>query len=82
MGYSLKSLAARLQTTSFAVSSLAIAVSMLLGITLMIGSFRRTVEVWVQTTVQADIYLTTPSWRAEPEATLDAELVSALAAHP
>ena len=82
LGYSLKSLAARLQTTSFAVSSLAIAVSMLLGITLMIGSFRKTVEVWVQTTVQADIYLTTPSWRAEPEATLDAELVSALAAHP
>ncbi|MCH8320373.1 MAG: TOBE domain-containing protein, partial [Acidobacteria bacterium] len=36
----------------------------------------------VQTTVQADIYLTTPSWRAEPEATIDAELVSALAAHP
>ncbi len=82
LGYSLKSLAARLQTTSFAVSSLAIAVSMLLGITLMIGSFRKTVEVWVQTTVQADIYLTTPSWRAEPEATLDAELVSALAGHP
>jgi len=57
LGYSLKSLAARLQTTSFAVSSLAIAVSMLLGITLMIGSFR-------------------------PEATLDGELVSALAGHP
>jgi putative ABC transport system permease protein len=82
LGYSLKSLAARLQTTSFAVSSLAIAVSMLMGITLMIGSFRKTVEVWVQTTVQADIYLTTPSWRAEAEATLDPELVSALAAHP
>jgi putative ABC transport system permease protein len=82
LGYSLKSLGARLQTTSFAVSSLAIAVSMLMGITLMIGSFRKTVEVWVQTTVQADIYLTTPSWRAEAEATLDSELVSALAAHP
>jgi putative ABC transport system permease protein len=79
LGYSLKSLAARLQTTSFAVSSLAIAVSMLMGITLMVGSFRKTVEVWVQTTVQADIYLTTPSWRAEAEATLDPELVSALA---
>jgi len=48
----------------------------------MVGSFRKTVEVWVQTTVQADIYLTTPSWRAEAEATLDPELVSALAAHP
>ena len=81
-GYSLKSLATRLQATSFAVASLAIAVSMLLGITLMIGSFRRTVEVWVQTTVQADIYLTTPSWRSEPDATVDAELVAALVNHP
>ena len=81
-GYSLKSLATRLQATSFAVASLAIAVSMLLGITLMIGSFRRTVEVWVQTTVQADIYLTTPSWRSEPDATVDAQLVAALVDHP
>ena len=80
--YSLKSLAARLQATSFAVASLAIAVSMLMGITLMIGSFRRTVEVWIETTVQADIYLMTPSWRAEPEATMDAELVMTLANHP
>ena len=47
LGYSLKSLGARLQTTSFAVSSLAIAVSMLIGITFMVGSFRRTVDVWV-----------------------------------
>jgi putative ABC transport system permease protein len=81
-GYSLKSLTTRLQATSFAVASLAIAVSMLLGITLMIGSFRRTVEVWVETTVQADIYLTTPSWRSEPDATVDAELVAALVNHP
>ncbi|MFQ5929326.1 MAG: FtsX-like permease family protein [Acidobacteriota bacterium] len=82
LSYSLKSLATRLQTTSFAVSSLAIAVSMLIGITLMIGSFRRTVEVWVDTTVRADIYITTESWRAEPEATIDAELVSNLSSHP
>ena len=81
-GYSLKSLATRLQATSFAVASLAIAVSMLIGITLMIGSFRRTVEVWVETTVQADIYLTTPSWRSEADATVDGELVAALVNHP
>lgn len=81
-GYSLKSLAARLHNTSFAVSSLAIAVSMLIGLTLMIGSFRRTVELWVDTTVRADIYITTESWRVEPEATIDAELVSNLANHP
>ena len=82
LGYSLKSLSAQLQTSSFAASSLAVAVSMLVGITLMIGSFRQTVEVWVGTTVQADIYITTPSWRADPEATMDEALVSLLAEHP
>src|SRR5581483_5538598 len=54
--YAVRGLAARLETTSFAVASLAIAVSMLVGITLMIGSFRRTLEVWVASTVRADVY--------------------------
>ena len=82
-GYSLKSMGIRLQTTAFAVSALAVAVSMLIGITLMIGSFRRTVEVWIGTTVQADIYITTESWmRAGREATLHPDLASALSAHP
>jgi putative ABC transport system permease protein len=73
---------ARVQT-SFAVSALAVAVSMLIGITLMIGSFRRTVEVWLHLTAQADVYITTESWtRAGAEATLSPELVSAIAAHP
>ncbi|MFQ5893178.1 MAG: FtsX-like permease family protein, partial [Nitrospinota bacterium] len=83
LGYSLKSLKARLQTTSFAVAALAVAVSMLVGITLMIGSFRRTVEGWATTAVQADVYVTTESWRrAGHDATLSPEIVSALAAHP
>ncbi|MFQ5990048.1 MAG: FtsX-like permease family protein [Candidatus Methylomirabilales bacterium] len=83
LGYSLKSLGDRLQTTAFAVSSLAIAVSMLIGITLMIGSFRRTVEVWVNTSVKADIYISTSSWRGRGnEATLDPEITASLAAHP
>ncbi len=81
--YSLKSLGARLQATAFAVASLAIAVSMLIGITLMIGSFRRTVEVWVNTTVRADVYITTESWaRAGSAATLDEPLVARLAGAP
>ena len=82
LAYALKTLSTQLQNTSFASSSLAIAVSMLVGITLMIGSFRETVQLWVQTTVQADIYITTPSWRADPEATMDQELVAQIVAHP
>ncbi len=81
--YALKSLATRLQTTSFAVASLGIAVAMLVGITVMVGSFRRTVTTWIGGTLQADVYVTTPSWRgAGAQGTLDAPLVAALSAMP
>ena len=82
LAYALKTLSTQLQNTSFASSSLAIAVSMLVGITLMIGSFHETVQLWVETTIQADIYITTPSWRADPEATMDQDLVRQMVAHP
>ena len=83
LGFSLKSLGVRLQTTSFAVSSLAIAVSMLVGVSVMVGSFRRTVSLWVGSTLQADIYVTTPSWRGTgSQGTLDSTVVAALGAQP
>jgi putative ABC transport system permease protein len=77
----MRHLGVRLGTTAFAVASLGIAVSMLIGITLMIGSFRRTLDLWIDTAVAADVYITTPSWRGRGTgAGLDAGLVSALAA--
>jgi len=83
LAYSLRSLATRLQTTSFAASSLAIAVAMLVGITVMVASFRRTLNAWVSSTLRADVYVTTRSWRgAGPEGTLDSALADAIAAMP
>lgn len=83
LGYSIRSLVARLQTTAFAIASLAIAVAMLVGITVMIGSFRRTVTTWIGTTLQADVFVTTPSWRgAGGEGTLDDSVAAALTALP
>lgn len=82
LGYSLRGLGVRLQTTAFAVASLAIAVSMLIGITLMIGSFRTTLEVWIGTSVQADIYVAPTSWRGKgSEGTMDAETIEVLTRH-
>lgn len=81
--YSLKGLGIRLQTTAFAVASLAIAVSMLIGITLMIGSFKKTLEVWIGTSVQADIYIAPTSWRGKgSDGALDPDVVAALISHP
>ncbi len=81
--FSIRSLTVRLQATAVAVASLAVAVSMLTGITIMIGSFRRTVEVWVESTVRADVYITSESWaRATNFSPLDSGLVARLAATP
>ena len=63
LGYSVRSLGQRLQTTSLAVAALAVAVTMLVGVTFMVGGFRVTVDRWVASTVQADIYITGDSFR-------------------
>lgn len=81
--YGVKALGLRLQTTSFAVAALAVAVSLLIGITLMIGSFRRTVEIWIAATLNADVYITSESWgRARGAATLAPALVRELGSLP
>jgi len=80
---SLRNLLVRLQTTSFAVAALAITVSMLVGITLLVGSFRQTLVTWLDTTIRADVYLSTESWaRAGNEAFLDPALVEELTRMP
>jgi len=80
---SLRNLVARLQTTSFAVAALAVTVSMLVGITLLVGSFRQTLVTWLDVTARADVYVTSESWvRSGSEAFLDRELLTELAAWP
>ena len=79
LGYGARSLTQRLGITSVAGAALAVAVSMLVGITVMIGSFRRTLEVWIDSTVHADVYVSTESWgRARGQAGLDAKTLAAL----
>jgi len=81
--YGVRGLAARLQTAAFATASLAVAGCMLVGITLMVGSFRRTIAVWVDSTVRADVYVTTESWRrARDQAVLGPEVIAALSRVP
>jgi putative ABC transport system permease protein len=49
----------------------------------MVSSFRDTVAGWLDQTLRADVYVTSPSWRrARAEATLDPALVARLAAFP
>nr|MEE4268928.1 FtsX-like permease family protein [Candidatus Krumholzibacteria bacterium] len=77
LALSLRNLDVRLHTSSFAVAALAVTVSMLVGITLLVGSFRTTLISWLDVTMRADVYITTESWvRAGNEAFLDAGLVA------
>jgi putative ABC transport system permease protein len=81
--WGVRTLAARLPATALAAGALAVAVAMLVGITVMVDSFRETVTAWLGQTLRADVYVTTPSWRrARAEATLDPALVARLAAEP
>ncbi len=80
---SLRNLTIRLGTSSFAVAALAVTISMMIGVTLLIGSFRQTLVTWLDVTMRADVYVTTESWvRAGNEALLDSTVVSGLAAVP
>ena len=52
-----RSLVASLARTSIVVTALATAISMMISVGIMVGSFRETVEVWLDAQLRADIYL-------------------------
>jgi len=77
--YGARSLGLHLQSTAVSVGALSVAVAMLAGITVMVASFRDTVVDWLDGTIRADVYVTTPTWsRARGEATLSPAVLEAL----
>jgi len=50
-----------LSRTGIAISSLMVAVSVTMGMTIMISSFRNTVEIWLTETLVGEIYLSVPN---------------------
>ena len=55
--YPLRSMTASLSRTAVAIAALAISVSATAGVGIMIGSFRLSVESWLDNTLQADVYI-------------------------
>jgi putative ABC transport system permease protein len=49
-----------LSRTAIAVAALMVAVSVTIGVSLMIGSFRRTVIIWLAQTLRGDVYISVP----------------------
>lgn len=52
-----RSLVASLARTSVIVTALATAISMMVAVGIMVGSFRETVQVWLESQLRADIYM-------------------------
>ncbi|MEJ2710152.1 MAG: ABC transporter permease [Anaerolineales bacterium] len=53
-----------LSRTSIAITALMVAVSVTIGVSLMVGSFRHTVIAWLDQTLQGDVYISAPSLTA------------------
>jgi putative ABC transport system permease protein len=65
-----------LSRTSIAVMALMVAVSVTIGVSLMISSFRYTVQVWLAETLRGDIYISTPGLNAnQASGTVDPQVV-------
>lgn len=74
---------AALSRTSVAIAALMIAMSVTVGVGIMVGSFRQTVIAWLETSLQSDIYVSPPGLAANRvDAVLDPEVVQALQTAP
>lgn len=72
-----------LSRTSVAVAALMVAVAVMVGMGVMIASFRNTVTIWLGQTLQGDIYISAPSFTANtPRVEIAPEVVEAVQAWP
>jgi putative ABC transport system permease protein len=79
----LSGIAASLSRTGVAVAALAMAVAAMIGISIMVDSFRESLRDWLSHTLQADIYVGAPGpGFARPERRLDAAVVADLVRVP
>lgn len=71
-----------LSRTAPAVAALVVAVSVTVGLGVMIQSFRGTLGRWLESTLRADVYVSLPSTvAARAEGTLDPAIVDVLVGH-
>ncbi len=72
-----------LSRTSIAVMALMVAISVTIGVSLMVSSFRSTVVTWLEETLQGDIYISAPSVAANrPSTTITPGVISQIREWP
>jgi putative ABC transport system permease protein len=78
-----RDIARSLSRTSVAIAALMTAVSVIVGVSIMVGSFRETVVQWLDQTLQADVYISPPSVTANRvTGRLDPQIVDEIRAWP
>jgi putative ABC transport system permease protein len=79
----LSDIAASLSRTGVAVAALSLAVCAMIGVALMVDSFRESLRDWLGRTLRADLFVSAPGpGFARPERQIDKDLVAALLAVP
>ena len=74
---------ASLSRTSVAIAALMIAVSVTIGVGLMVGSFRHTVVEWLDASLRSDVYVTAPNLGTNrPDTPLPPDLVDTISTAP
>ncbi len=71
-----------LSRTSVAIAALMVAVSVVIGVTVMIASFRSTVVNWLDQTLTADVYVSPPITGGNRPTTMDGTLVETIRTVP
>ena len=67
---------------SITIAALAVAVAMTVGVSVMVFSFRKTVEAWINETLVADLFVAPASNEIVPDSFMPAGAVQFLANHP
>ena len=73
-----RALVRALSRTSVAVAALTLAVSVIVGVGVMISSFRTTVIDWLDNTLGADIYISTPNLSTDSSPDIDPAIIDLL----
>ncbi len=69
--------------TSIAVAALMIALAVTIGVSLMVSSFRSTVEIWMNQILHGDIYISVPGANtSQPGAPINPEVIEILRSWP
>jgi putative ABC transport system permease protein len=75
-------IAASLSRTGVAIAALGMALAAMIGVAIMVESFRESLREWLTKTVRADLYVSAPGVADSLERRLDPQVIAALLAVP